>query len=93
MEKAKAKSGVFCGSSTRRLPSWCLPDQVRGVAVLAGRAIFVPFRARRHRFATVSHGHSRSSDLRPPYYRCPAVRMRQPLVSVLLPDPACLSFL
>jgi Ser/Thr protein kinase RdoA (MazF antagonist) len=31
--------------------------------------------AGRHRFATVNHGHSRSSDLQPPYYRCPAARM------------------
>ena len=39
-------------------PSWCLRDQVRGAVVLAGRAISVPFRARRQRFVTVSHGHS-----------------------------------
>jgi hypothetical protein len=38
-------------------------------------AISVPFRARRHRFVTVSHGHSRSSDLQRPYYRCVAARM------------------
>ena len=40
-----------------------------------GRAISVPFRARRHRFATVNHGHSRSPDLQAPYYRCAATRM------------------
>jgi GrpB-like predicted nucleotidyltransferase (UPF0157 family) len=43
--------------------------------VLNGRAISVPFPARRRRFATVSHGHSRSFDRRTPYYRCPAARM------------------
>jgi hypothetical protein len=43
--------------------------------VLTGRAISVPFPARRFRFATVSHGHSRSSDLRTLYYRCAAARM------------------
>jgi hypothetical protein len=36
---------------------------VRGAVVLTGRAISVPFRARRHRFATVSHGHSWPLDL------------------------------
>jgi hypothetical protein len=35
--------------------------------VLTSRAISVPFRARRHRFATVNRGYSRSSDLRTPY--------------------------
>ena len=35
------------------------PLQVRGAAVLTGCAISVPFRARRHRSATVHHGHSR----------------------------------
>jgi hypothetical protein len=34
--------------------------------ILTGRAISVPFRARPLRFATVNHGHSRSSDLRMP---------------------------
>jgi hypothetical protein len=43
--------------------------------VLSGRAICVPFRARRHRFTTVNRGHSRFSDLRTPYYRCAATRM------------------
>jgi hypothetical protein len=49
--------------------------QARAEAVLAGRAISVPFPARHQRFATVNHRHSRSSDLRPPYYRYPAARM------------------
>jgi hypothetical protein len=48
---------------------------MRGAVVLAGRAISVPFRARRHRSATVNHGHSRSSDLQAPYHRCAATRM------------------
>ena len=48
-------------SSTRPRPSPELvpPLQVRGAAVLTGCAISVPFRARRHRSATVHHGHSR----------------------------------
>ena len=49
--------------------------QVLGAVVLTGGAIFVPFRARRHRFATVSHGHSRPLDLGVLYYRCVATRM------------------
>jgi hypothetical protein len=36
---------------------------VRDTVVLTGRAISVPFRARRLRFVTVSHGHSRPFDL------------------------------
>ncbi len=39
-------------------PSWCHRDQVRDAVVLTGRAISVPFPARRLRFATVNHGHS-----------------------------------
>jgi Fe2+ or Zn2+ uptake regulation protein len=48
--------------------------------VLAGRAISMPFRTRHHRFVTVNHGHSRSSDLRRPYYdlRPTASRTRRP---------------
>ena len=44
-------------------------------------AICVPFRACRLRFATISHGTSRSSDLRPPYYRYAErmVRMGSPV--------------
>jgi hypothetical protein len=56
-------------------PSWRHHCQARATVVLTGRAISVPFRARRHRFATVNHGHSRSFDLRAPYYRCAAARM------------------
>jgi hypothetical protein len=41
----------------------------------AGGAISVPFPARHHRFATVNHGYSQSSDLRPPYYKCPVARV------------------
>jgi hypothetical protein len=51
--------------------------------VLADRAISVPFRARRHRFATVNHGHSRPSDLGALYDRCAAARM------VRMGSPAC----
>ena len=43
--------------------------------MLAGRAISAPFRARRHRSATVNHGHSRPFDLGALYYRCAAARM------------------
>jgi hypothetical protein len=56
-------------------PSWCLHDQVRGAAVLAGRAISVPFRAQPHRSATVNHGHCCPFDLGALYYRCAATRM------------------
>ena len=55
--------------------SWRHRCQVRGAVVLTGRAISVPFRARRHRFATVSHGNSRPLDLGVHYYRCAAARM------------------
>ena len=63
------------GDGLTHRPSWCLHDQVQGAVVLAGHAISVPFPARHHRFVTVSHGHSRSSDLQAPYYRCAATRM------------------
>jgi hypothetical protein len=56
-------------------PSWCHHRQARGAVVLTGRAICVPFRARRLRCTTVNHGHSRSPDLQAPYYRCTATRM------------------
>ena len=58
-----------------RHASWCEPT-----SVLAGRAISMPFRTRHHRFVTVNHGHSRSSDLRRPYYdlRPTASRTRRP---------------
>ena len=49
--------------------------QVRHRVILTARAISVPFRARRHRFATVSHGNSRPLDLGVLYYRCAAARM------------------
>jgi hypothetical protein len=39
-------------------PSWSRRHQVGAAVVLTGRAISVPFRARRLRFTTVSHGHS-----------------------------------
>jgi Bifunctional DNA primase/polymerase, N-terminal len=48
-------------------PGGRLSATLRSAVVLAGRAIFVPFRARHHRSATVSYGHSRCSDLRLPY--------------------------
>jgi hypothetical protein len=50
------------GPALTRRPSLCLHDQVGSAVVLAGRAISVPFRARRHRFITVNRGHSRSLD-------------------------------
>jgi hypothetical protein len=56
-------------------PSWYRRRQAGAAAVLTGRAICVPFPARCHRFVTVNHGHSRSSDLQAPYYRCAATRM------------------
>jgi hypothetical protein len=49
--------------------------QVRHRVILTARAISVPFRARRHRFAAVSHGNSRPLDLGVLYYRCAAARM------------------
>jgi hypothetical protein len=55
-------------------PSWSVAARPE-LAVPTGRAICVPFPARRHRFLTVNHGHSRSSDLQAPYYRCAATRM------------------
>jgi hypothetical protein len=55
-------------------PSWSRRRQAGAAAVLTGRAICVPFRARRLRFVTVNHGRSRSFDLRWPYYRCAATR-------------------
>jgi hypothetical protein len=48
-------------------PSWYHRCLVRDAVVLIGCAICVPFRARPHRFATVNHGHLRSSDLQAPY--------------------------
>jgi hypothetical protein len=44
-------------------PSWCHRCQVGSAVVLAGRAISVPFPARRLRFVTVNHGHARPFDL------------------------------
>ena len=41
----------------------------------ADRAICVPFPVRRHRFATVYHGHCCPFDLGALYYRCAATRM------------------
>jgi hypothetical protein len=55
--------------------SWYRRRQAGAAVVLAGSAISVPFPARRHRFVTVNYGHSRSSDLQAPYYRCAATRM------------------
>jgi hypothetical protein len=66
------------GSPTTGLthrPSWYRRRQAGAAAVLTGRAICVPFPARRLRFLTVNHGHSRSSDLQAPYYRYAATRI------------------
>jgi hypothetical protein len=51
------------GTGLAHRPSRCRRCQVRVAVVLAGRAISAPFQARRLRFATVSHGHPRPSDL------------------------------
>jgi hypothetical protein len=65
---------VVPADGPRPSPSWSRRRQAGAAAVLTGRAICVPFRARRLRFVTVNHGHSRSSDLQAPYYRCAATR-------------------
>jgi hypothetical protein len=52
------------GTGLTHRPSWYRRRQAGAKVVLTSRATSVPFRARRHRFATVNNGHSRSSDLR-----------------------------
>jgi phosphodiesterase/alkaline phosphatase D-like protein len=44
-------------------PNWYRRYPAGAAVVPTGRAISVPFRARRLRFITVSHGHSRPFDL------------------------------
>jgi hypothetical protein len=70
-----ANAAVVVLDGPRHHPSRCHRFQARGSVVLNASAISVPFPARHLRFVTVSHGHSRSSDLRPPYNRCAAARM------------------
>src|SRR5512132_829866 len=55
---------VFPWTGLTHRRSWCRRRQAQAAVVLTGRAISVPFPARRHRSATVNHGHSRSPDLR-----------------------------
>jgi hypothetical protein len=67
---------VECGSS------WAAGTGIIGVVAETGHPLYDalgPHGARRLRFATVSHGHSRPLDLgaptRRPYHRCAAARM------------------